>query len=103
MSRFVIYLHDATQHERIDEVTSFVAEDASGSFGIQAGHARMMTTLIFGLARYRRHQESWEYLALPGALLYFHDNQLYLSTRHYLRDHNYGRIMASMDSRLRNL
>ncbi len=50
---------------------SFIGEDASGSFGLQAGHARFMTILEFGLARFRTAEADWQYLALPGALLYF--------------------------------
>ena len=34
-------------------MASFIGEDDSGSFGILAGHARMMTMLGFGLARFR--------------------------------------------------
>ena len=34
-------------------VVSLRAADASGSFGILAGHARMASLLIMGLARYR--------------------------------------------------
>ena len=36
MNRFVLNLFDASHEQRIEGVTSFVGEDASGSFGIQA-------------------------------------------------------------------
>jgi F-type H+-transporting ATPase subunit epsilon len=94
MTGFTLHLQSATQYEALEQVASFVAEDDSGSFGIQAGHARMMASLRFGLARYRSGEQPWQYLALPGALLYFVDNQLFLNTRHYVRDDDYERINA---------
>lgn len=100
MNHFVIRLHDSTQSERVESVVSFVGEDVSGSFGIQANHERMMTALIFGLARYRTGNGDWEYLAVPGALLYFNDNVLTLTTRRFLRDPDYTRISASLKKQL---
>jgi len=81
MNGFVLHLQSATQYERIEHVTSFVGEDDSGSFGILAGHARMMTVLGFGLARFRAGDDDWQFVAMPGALVYFVDGQLYLSSR----------------------
>ena len=100
MKSFTLRLQDATQSEEIAGVTSFVGEDASGSFGILAGHARMMASLIIGLARFRIGEEAWQYLALPGAVLYFHDNVLTLSTRHYLRDNDYMRVSQALQQQL---
>ena len=100
MKSFTLRLQDATQSEEIAGVTSFVGEDASGSFGILAGHARMMASLIIGLARFRIGEETWQYLALPGAVLYFHDNVLTLSTRHYLRDNDYMRVSQALQQQL---
>jgi len=54
MTAFTLLLQDATGAERIDGVEVFIGEDASGSFGILAGHARIMTTLVVGPARFRR-------------------------------------------------
>jgi F-type H+-transporting ATPase subunit epsilon len=101
MNTFTLHLQSATQYEQIDSVTSFVGEDDSGSFGIQAGHVRMMASLRFGLARYRCGEQPWQYLALPGALLYFVGNQLFLNTRHYVRDDDYSRINAVLREQLR--
>jgi F-type H+-transporting ATPase subunit epsilon len=100
--RFAIELRDARRAERFAGVTSFVGEDASGSFGIRAGHARFMTLLSFGLARFREGgtDAPWRYLALPGALLYFVDGTLYIATRHYLMDTDYGRISRRLEERL---
>lgn len=100
MKAFTLHLQDATRAETITGVTSFVGEDASGSFGILAGHARMMASLIIGLARFRIEDAAWQYLALPGAVLYFHANVLTLSTRHYLRDDDYTRVSQALEQQL---
>jgi len=100
MKSFSLRLQDATHSEEMAGVTSFVGEDASGSFGILAGHARMMSLLIIGLARFRIGEGAWQYLALPGAVLYFHNNTLTLSTRHYLLDDDYMRISQALQQQL---
>ncbi len=96
MKRFTLALQDAAHTERINNVTSFVGEDASGSFGILAGHARIMTSLVFGLARFRIDKNPWQYLALPGGVLYFRKNELSISTRRYLIDDDYERISSAL-------
>lgn len=100
MKTFTLRLHDATRLEEIRDVTAFVGEDASGSFGILAGHARMITTLVLGLARFHVTGRDWSYLALPGAVLYFRDNVLTLSTRRYLLDNDYTVISRKLQQQL---
>ena len=100
MNTFVLQLQSATQFERIENVIAFVGEDASGSFGILPGHARMMTLLVFGLARFRIFDQDWEFLALPGALAYFVDGQLNLSTRRYLRSKDYEHLSVALRDEL---
>ncbi|WP_323844206.1 F0F1 ATP synthase subunit epsilon [Microbulbifer magnicolonia] len=100
MKTFSLLLLSATEQQQIDGVTSFVGEDASGSFGILAGHRRSMTALVFGLARFRRGEENWQYLALPGGLLYFLDNRLQICTRHFLIDSDYERIAQMLQRQL---
>lgn len=102
MTQFVMHLQSATQYERIERVTMFVGEDASGSFGIMAGHRRVMTPLQFGLARFRTGNGEWQFLALPGGLLYFVDNELFLNTRRYLRDRDCTRITQALEQQLRS-
>ena len=96
MKTFQIILRDTARHERIDEVVSFVGEDASGSFGILPGHARIITALVFGLARFRTSNGPWEYLAMPGAMLYFTGNTLHIDTRRYLRSDDYENISQDL-------
>jgi F-type H+-transporting ATPase subunit epsilon len=96
MTAFVMHVESATQYERIDGVVSFVGEDASGSFGIRARHARMMTVLSYGLARYQLQDGEWKYLAFPGGALYFSGQELHVSARRYLHDADYARISAAL-------
>jgi F-type H+-transporting ATPase subunit epsilon len=100
MTTFTLHLHSARESEQIEAVDSFVGEDASGSFGLKARHERFMTVLVFGLARYRCPNQPWQYLALPGALLYFADNRLFINTRRYIRDTDYNRISLALTSQL---
>jgi len=100
LSGFAIQLHDSARAERIEGVTVFVGEDNSGSFGILANHARLMTALVVGLARFRADEQPWQYLAVPGALLYFRDNVLTIITRHYLRGDDYTRIVSELEEQL---
>ncbi|MDA8151200.1 MAG: F0F1 ATP synthase subunit epsilon [Acidithiobacillus sp.] len=93
-------LSSATRSERIGEVLSFVGEDASGSFGILAGHGRMMTILAPGLARFRGVDQNWRYLASPGGVLYFYKDSLSISTRRYLLDDDYERIADALERQL---
>ncbi|WP_392536684.1 F0F1 ATP synthase subunit epsilon [Legionella sp. 227] len=100
MELFTIHLQSATQYEKIDKAVSFVGEDASGQFGILANHARMMTCLTFGLAWFRDEKNEKEYLALPGAVVYFHNNQLHIVTRHYVRHKEYQAIQSALEKEL---
>jgi len=100
VNAYTLVLQDANHAERIEGVTSFVGEDTSGSFGILPGHVRTMTTLVVGLARFRRGEEAWQYLALPGGVLYFRADELTISTRHFLRDDDYTRISAALREQL---
>ena len=100
MKTFALLIQDATHAEKIEGLSSFVGEDKSGSFGLLADHARLMTTLVMGLARYRLGNEPWQYLAQPGAVLYFKNNLLTISTRHYFRDEDYMRISNDLQQKL---
>lgn len=100
MRAFILRLLDVNQSEEIFDVVSFIGEDASGGFSILASHARMMTCLVTGLARFRRTNGVWQYLAMPSALLYFNDNTLTLSTRRFLIDDDYLKISSALQRQL---
>jgi F-type H+-transporting ATPase subunit epsilon len=96
MNTFTLHVRAATQYRRIDGVGAFIGEDASGSFGLLAGHARFMTALRVGLARFRVGTQAWQYLAVPGAVLRFLDNELSLGTRRFVIDSDYERISRTL-------
>jgi len=100
MSVFNLNLYDSHHEQRITGVNSFVGVDASGSFGILSHHARFMTTLVFGLARFSMAEDSWQYLAVPGAVLYFNNNELTISTRQFLIDTDFERISGLLEQQL---
>ena len=96
MRTFILHIQSATQYERFEHVCNFVAEDDSGSFGILAHHERMMTALSYGLARCELQDGSLQYFAFPGGITYFLQNNLYISTRHFLHETDYQRISAAL-------
>jgi len=100
MTGFTLILQDATHRQQFEGVSSFVGEDSSGSFGLLPGHTRMMTLLVMGLSRFRVGDQPWRYLATPGALCYFHQNCLNISTRHFLIDDNYMKISKALQQQL---
>ncbi len=101
MKSFPLRLSDSRKSLYVEELVSFIGEDESGSFGILSGHAPLMTILVFGLARFRRKEgKTWEFLAMPGAVLSFRDNTLSLACRHYLLDKNYERISRRLEEEL---
>jgi len=100
MKSFTLSLQDATHAEKYEGITSFVGEDTSGSFGILPNHDRMMTSLVMGLARFRIDDQDWQYIATPGALLYFNNDTLTLSCRHFFIDTDYMRISSALEEQL---
>lgn len=101
MSTFTLHLHSMTAARTVTGVRSLVARDASGSFGIQAGHEDFMTALEFGLARYRTGADDWQYLALPGGILRVAAGAVWLFTRRYLEDRDYRRLGGELERQLR--
>jgi F-type H+-transporting ATPase subunit epsilon len=101
MKTFSLSLRDPAHRKDVAGVASFIGQDAGGHFGIQAHHERMLTTLVYGLARYRTADEQWHYVILPGGVLYFLDNVLQLATRRFFEDDDLGRILGDLDRQLR--
>lgn len=100
MKSFTLSLQDAAHAEKHEGITSFVGEDASGSFGILPNHDRMMTSLVMGLARFRIDVQDWQYIVTSGALLYFNNDTLTLSCRHFFIDTDYMRISTTLEEQL---
>lgn len=101
MTTFTIFLQSSTQFEKIQDVMSFVGEDSSGQFGLLVNHARIMTCLCFGICYFRYENDKIDYLALPGGILYFINNQLLISTTYYLRSQDYQLLELAIDNELR--
>lgn len=97
MRTFSLNLQSAGQCETIADVVSFIGADGSGSFGLLAGHAPMLTVVDFGLSRFRTADGAWHYMALPGGVLYFRHDQLYLATRRYVRGDDYRGVADSIE------
>lgn len=100
MNAFTVQLYSAARQDTLDGVTAFVGEDDSGSFSIWAGHERLSTVLDIGLSRMRDSGGQWQYIASPGAVLYFVDNVLTLSTREYWIDDDFDRITGLLNEQL---
>ena len=100
MTGFALMVQDSLHAEAFADVTSFVGADVSGSFGILPGHARFVTVLGVGLARFRAGDGPWVYLALPGAVAYFSGDRLTLSTRRYFVGGDYTHISAMLEEQL---
>jgi F-type H+-transporting ATPase subunit epsilon len=97
---FIMTLSSATRVELVADVTQFVGEDASGQFGVLAHHARTATVLVYGLARYCVGEDDWRYLAVPGAVLYFVDNHLRISTRRFVHGGDFRKVSEALDQQL---
>jgi F-type H+-transporting ATPase subunit epsilon len=100
LSTFTLHLESAAQYERFDAVASLVAEDASGQFGLLASHERFITALRPALARFRTAEGPWQYLALPGGVLYFDAGEAHVSTGRYARGEDYRRMSAVLQERI---
>lgn len=100
MSGFTLHLLAADHADSMTEVTSFVGEDASGSFGLLPRHERFITVLDFGLARVRRADGGWEYLGFPGGVLHFVDGECRIACRRYLRDTDVTRLAQALGREL---
>ena len=101
MSHFTLQIASNTRQQQFDAVVSFVGSDASGQFGLMAGHVPMATVLEFGLARFRGDaREEWRYLALPGGTLRFANNVLEIATRSYVIGEQLATVRAALDAQL---
>lgn len=98
MNTFTLQLNDIAQHLQLDNVCSFIGRDASGSFGLQAGHEAFMTCLEPGLARFHDAQKQWHYIAQPGAVVLFVDNVLQLSTTQLFVSDDRDSLLEQLDA-----
>lgn len=100
MSDFSLLLLEPDKQQRIAHVTAFIAEDASGSFGVLPGHHRLITVLEPGLARYKTSGPNWHWIALSSASLYFKDAQMSLSGQRFLLSDDYASLESALEQTL---
>lgn len=98
MNSFTLTLMDCSHQHRVVEVRQFIATDASGSFGLQAGHETFLTCLQPGLARYQSADQHWHYIAQPGAQLWFKDNHLQLITSQFTLSDDRGALLQLLET-----
>ena len=101
MNTFRLRLMSPVQLDQIDDIESFTAKDASGSFGILANAYRRITALSFGMATLRKADGTSEYLALPGGVLYFASNELRIATTTFVRSRNRDEITTALEKKIR--
>jgi F-type H+-transporting ATPase subunit epsilon len=100
MSTFALDLLDSRGADRFGDVVQFIAADASGSFGVLAGHARLVAVLRYGLARFVDAAGRWRYLAVPGGVVSFADNRLTLATVRYFLGEDRARILRELEAQM---
>lgn len=101
MTAFSLVLQSPVQTQRIEGVRSLVARDRSGSFGVLAGHARMITLAQPGLLRLLRGSNGWEYAAHAGGLLYALGSEVFLCTSRFLTGTDYNGLRGTLEGELR--
>lgn len=102
MKTFRLHLMSATRSEWIPDLIRFTGRDATGSFGIMANAFRRITVLSFGLAHFETAEGALEYLAMPGGLLYFVNNELRIATTHFVRGTGLEEVSEALDRQLRS-
>lgn len=96
MNCFALDLLDSHGADRFTAVRCFVAADASGSFGLLAGHEPMVAALRYGLARFEDAEGIWRYAALPGGILRFAADRLTVTTVHYFLGTERGTLLERL-------
>ena len=107
MRGFRLRLLDTRGSEVFEKITQCIAADDSGQFGILPGHQTMIVVLRYGLARFCDAEGGWRYVALPGGVLRFAEQELTITTqRYFLGDDSHkiceqlAREMANIDSEI---
>lgn len=92
MNTFLLTMHDIAHTQTIADVVSFSGEDSSGSFGILAERERLITCLTFGMSKIHTLSGQVLFIAMPGGVLYFAQNNLTISTRHFVVSDDFEQI-----------
>lgn len=100
MRTFALALLDSRGADRFDAVVQFVAADATGAFGILAGHADMVAVLRYGLARFVDDTGKWHYASLPGGVLHVAGGRVSIATVRYFLGEERGAIVRQLQEEL---
>ena len=100
MNTFPLTLLNSRGADRFDAVRQFVCADATGSFGILAGHADMTAVLRYGLVRFVDDSWRWRYASLPGGVLRFAGGRLHVATVQYFLGEERGAIIRQLEAEL---
>ena len=93
-------LLDTQGADSFDAVVSFTASDASGTFGLLAGHERLVAVMRYGLAHFVAADGRTHYVALPGGVLRFADNALTVTAVHYFLGAERDTLVAQLAAEL---
>lgn len=97
---FTLELLSSTRKKTIHDVVSFIGEDETGQFGVQAGRERLITPLVVGLVRFRTTTGRWSYLALPGGVLYVRPDRTTISTSRFFLSDNFEEVELELHNQL---
>lgn len=100
MKTFSLTLIDTLETTHFDTVTQFIGADAEGSFGLLADHIHTVALLRYGLARFADNRGIWHFLAMPGGVLRFVNNQLTITTVRYFLGDSEDAICESLEAAL---
>jgi F-type H+-transporting ATPase subunit epsilon len=86
-----------------DRVYYVRAEDASGSFGIEPGHADLLTSLCICVVRWRNDAGRGGYVAVRGGILRVRDGKLLeIATREAVVGNDLARLREEVLSAMRS-
>lgn len=97
MNTFRVQVQGIEEHWSADNIVSLVGSDASGRFGIQAGHEFFITCLQPGLIRLCDDNGHWFYLAQPGAVLVFEHGQLNIACTEFMRGADADQLLNQLE------
>ncbi|MGJ0486659.1 MAG: F0F1 ATP synthase subunit epsilon [Methylomicrobium sp.] len=100
MKTFSLTLIDTIGMTHFDTVTQFIGADAEGSFGLLPDHIHTVALLRYGLARFADNTGVWRFLAMPGGVLRFVNNQLTITTVRYFLGDSEDAICESLEAAL---
>jgi len=86
-----------------ESVRHIRAEDQSGAFGIQPGHADFLTTLVICVVRWRDGRGDEHYIAVRGGVLRVREGQLVvIATRQAVVNDDLGHLLSEVLAAMRN-